>query len=668
MGAGAAESTPPWTVPVSNAVASPAPAVGRARRCRRRRGRRHPVVAWPSGATATPIAGPSCGRPTAAATSTAATFVDPNLILPGWSLIVPGVVPTRAPVGPLPAPSPGRRRLAAEPDPTPRRRCRTRVHRPPTRWRRSPPGRRRRSTGRPTDVGVPPPTTAAADGQRATGVGAARRASPGSPSSRPAPPGWRRRGVVAASGPWAATTPSRSPTPTWRPRPPPVASATIPSAWPASTSPCAHLAAQLVRRPVATPPGRGSCAARSGDIDGHRRPSGTGGLPVALVDRSRRSSLVLAGGVPIGLLVAGAGHAPSPCPGLVMLGLSDDAELYVDLEALGLVTVEGPPATVTAIARAVVATLAVSPLADLVHIVTSGVDCYGFANEERVQSVSDPDAALDLTAALSAGVRQALGDGGTHDLRRLAPQEPWEPVVAILLQAELSSAQLAEVCRLVASGGVAVVTDAEVPGARYRLRTDGHGGCSRRRRAGRAPPRSPSDGGANRQSRSPRWITFPCESARTWTSTWRGDLRGSARRRRGRRRRPSRLRGRPGGCPLEIIGGDRDPEALAATAARRLAGDRVAGLLGLLARLLDVLRRRRCARHDRHPGLGHDLARPRLRTHRFNRLRRWADEGDPVPRRRRGRSRRSREEPVAGVNRLGTAPPRRCRSVFSTLR
>ena len=117
-----------------------------------------------------------------------------------------------------------------------------------------------------------------------------------------------------------------------------------------------------------------------------------------------------------------------------MFGLDDDAELYVDLEALGLVTLEGAADTVAAIARAVVATLAVSPLADLVHVVTSGVDCYGFANEERVQSVSDPDAALDLAAALSAGVRHAVGDGGTHDLRRRSPEEPWEPVVAILLR------------------------------------------------------------------------------------------------------------------------------------------------------------------------------------------------------------------------------------------
>ena len=130
------------------------------------------------------------------------------------------------------------------------------------------------------------------------------------------------------------------------------------------------------------------------------------------------SCLVLAPEVPIAALVEGAGSAPSPCPALVMFGLDDDAELYVDLEALGLVTLEGDTDTVAAIARAVVATLAVSPLADLVHVVTSGVDCFGFAHEERVQSVSDPDAALDLAAALSAGVRHAIGDGGTHDLRR----------------------------------------------------------------------------------------------------------------------------------------------------------------------------------------------------------------------------------------------------------
>ena len=186
--------------------------------------------------------------------------------------------------------------------------------------------------------------------------------------------------------------------------------------------------------------------------------------------------ILLPGSVTLEELAADAVTVVAPCPGLVLVGTSDDAELYADVEALGVITLDGPLETTTALARAFVATLAVSPLADLVHIVTSGVDCYGFADEERVHAVSDPDAALDLSGMLSLGVRQALEHAdGTHTLRRDAPQEPWEPVIAILLGADLSPAQLADVRRLVASGGVAVVTDAEVPGARYRLHASGDG-------------------------------------------------------------------------------------------------------------------------------------------------------------------------------------------------
>ncbi len=55
---------------------------------------------------------------------------------------------------------------------------------------------------------------------------------------------------------------------------------------------------------------------------------------------------------------------------------------------------------------------------------------------------------------------------------------------------------------------------------------------------------------------------------------------------------------------LELVRGHRDPEALAATAPRGLAGDRIAGILGLLAGRLDVLGGLGRAGHDRH-------ARPR---------------------------------------------------------
>ena len=81
--------------------------------------------------------------------------------------------------------------------------------------------------------------------------------------------------------------------------------------------------------------------------------------------------LALPADVPIEVLVAGAGRVPSPCPALVLLGTTDEAELYADLEALGTVVVEGPADTATAVARALVATLAVSPLADLIHVVTA---------------------------------------------------------------------------------------------------------------------------------------------------------------------------------------------------------------------------------------------------------------------------------------------------------
>jgi hypothetical protein len=211
------------------------------------------------------------------------------------------------------------------------------------------------------------------------------------------------------------------------------------------------------------------------------------------------ASIVLGREVPIAVLVEGAGSAPSPCPALVMFGLDDDAELYVDLEALGLVTLEGAADAVAAIARAVVATLAVSPLADLVHVVASGVDCYGFANEERVQCVSDPDAALDLAAPCRPGsampsataaptTSAALARGAVGAGRRHPVADPAHP-------------RAADVQHLVASGAwpwsPTPTCPAPATGCGRRPRAlaaraagrHGHGHRPGRRRAGR--PRRP---------------------------------------------------------------------------------------------------------------------------------------------------------------------------------
>ena len=108
---------------------------------------------------------------------------------------------------------------------------------------------------------------------------------------------------------------------------------------------------------------------------------------------------------------------------------------------------------------------------------------------------------------------------------------------------------------------------------------------------------------------------------------------------------------------LEVVGGHRDAEALAAAAARRLAGDRVAGFLGLVAGRLEVLGGSVAPGTIGTPACGHDLARPGLRAHRFDRLRRRADAGDPGLGAGAGELGVLGEEAVAGMDRLGARPP-----------
>ena len=60
------------------------------------------------------------------------------------------------------------------------------------------------------------------------------------------------------------------------------------------------------------------------------------------------------------------------------------------------------------------------------------------------------------------------------------------------------------------------------------------------------------------------------------------------------------------------------------------------------------------AGHDRHARLGHDLASPRLRTHRFDRLRRRADEDDSGLGTGTSEIGVLSKEAVAGVDRFGT--------------
>jgi hypothetical protein len=108
--------------------------------------------------------------------------------------------------------------------------------------------------------------------------------------------------------------------------------------------------------------------------------------------------------------------------------------------------------------------------------------------------------------------------------------------------------------------------------------------------------------------------------------------------------------------PRQLLLGERDPEALAPAAARRLHRDGEADLVaGDGQRVLRGGDRVRGARHDRHARGLHELAGAGLGAHRVDRARRRADERDAGLLEGARERRVLGQEPVARVDRVGPA-------------
>ncbi|MDP9387049.1 MAG: bacterial transcriptional activator domain-containing protein [Actinomycetota bacterium] len=147
---------------------------------------------------------------------------------------------------------------------------------------------------------------------------------------------------------------------------------------------------------------------------------------------------------------------PMPCPALVQLGTCEDgAELYADLEALGTLGLDGPPEAVRQIARALTATVVVSPAAQLCRVLTYGFDPYGLDEQARPRLIASAtlDALLDEAEATARPVAAAVAEeqaGSSFRLRSVVPEEGWEPAIAIVAGSPLSPEQER---RLAAVGG-----------------------------------------------------------------------------------------------------------------------------------------------------------------------------------------------------------------------
>ncbi|MDP9402231.1 MAG: hypothetical protein M3P85_02630, partial [Actinomycetota bacterium] len=162
---------------------------------------------------------------------------------------------------------------------------------------------------------------------------------------------------------------------------------------------------------------------------------------------------------------------PIPCAALVQLGkCEDDAELYADLEALGTLGLQGAPEAVRQIARALTATVVVSPAAQLCRVLTYGFDPYGLDEQARPRLIAGTslDALLDEAEATARPVAEAVAQekaGSSFRLRAVVPEEGWEPAIVIVAGSEHSREEDRRLSALGGQGGrgAAVVKAGSAP-------------------------------------------------------------------------------------------------------------------------------------------------------------------------------------------------------------
>ncbi len=170
-----------------------------------------------------------------------------------------------------------------------------------------------------------------------------------------------------------------------------------------------------------------------------------------------------------------ARRANQPCPAIVHIGESAGGQLFVDLEAVGSLSIDAAPSVAASIVRCATASLAVSPFAEASRVFTVGLGAetrLGSANVESLDSLSDGIAALQATVGSTATTTS--GSLTTFALRAAANGgEAWEPSLLLAVGAD-DPDELAALVTLAGAGGrgIGVMIDRAVAGAGAVLRAD----------------------------------------------------------------------------------------------------------------------------------------------------------------------------------------------------
>lgn len=175
--------------------------------------------------------------------------------------------------------------------------------------------------------------------------------------------------------------------------------------------------------------------------------------------------------------------AGQPCPTLVHLGTARDTvtgaplgDLFVDLEAFGLLCIDGRPEDVEPVVSALAASLAASPVGETVRVVTLGLDPAVHLGNLSAESADSLDDALDRAAATLGSIPTVTAGRRTFELRsRGTGGEAWEPVVVLAALATADDAS--DLVALTRGGGrgLAVVVDRPLGGAGLTMRAASDG-------------------------------------------------------------------------------------------------------------------------------------------------------------------------------------------------
>ncbi len=176
--------------------------------------------------------------------------------------------------------------------------------------------------------------------------------------------------------------------------------------------------------------------------------------------------------IPIELLTETARSMGDPCPALVAVGRTASGELLVDPEAAGVMTVDAPAEVADTVVTSLASTLATSLAAETAHLVTVGLEPAAVFDHPNAIDAGDPTEALVIATRLVG--RTSTGDTGTFDLRaRRTGGEPWEP--AVVLVSAVAAAAMPWSAVPDPGHGVATIVAASSPDpvAGVRLRSKG---------------------------------------------------------------------------------------------------------------------------------------------------------------------------------------------------